>query len=916
MKNLKDPRTKIYPSTTRGGKELPSSSALDSPSVLSKLATPKPASAINSDMSHVIDDATSAMHDTYDETTSMLDTTVPLGEFLDEQLARARENEIIETDNIDESDDEDSPPRYELPVVPEGYVMDEETARDFLACNDRYDLKKLLAKLKQKTLNARMKYDPAYATSPIFVTDKDYEFSVDPDIITLVESDPFYGYESETVVAHLTKLNDIATLFTNDERTRYFYILKIFPFSLKGDAKIWFNSLDPGCVRSPQDMIYYFSAKYFPAHKKQAALREIYNFVQIKEESLPQAWGRLLQLLNALPDHPLKKNEILDIFYNGLTDASRDYLDSCAGSLFRERTPDEAEILLNNMLTNENNWTLPEPTPEPIPKPTPKKRGVLFLSPEDMQEAKKSMKEKGIKAEDVKNLPPIEEIHGLDNPTQVVKVNSLYRYDKAEIPPTKIASQCLDEFDNFMFKQDDFNAYFGRQLKYNSNMLEHLGDYMANVKGELKLISKHASMVTTQVEQVLKAQNDLLDELNNKHDFAVRVATRTGRMTQEPLYPEGHPKRIEQDSQRTNVDAPSPSKKKKKQNDRTLHASSEPVVDTPENPNDISISDAETQSGDEHEPSDNVNDNVHVDAQPSKNNDVEIEPAVDLDNPQSKNQRYDKRDFVARKHGKEREPWVQKPMPFPPKPSKKKDDEDFERFAEMIRPIFLRMRLTDMLKMNPYAKYMKDIITNKRKIPEAEISTMLANYTFKGGIPKKLGDPGVPTIPCSIKRNYVKTALCDLGAGVSVMPLSLYRRLDLNKLTPTEISLQMADKSTAIPVGICEDVPVVVANVTILTDFVILDIPEDDSMSIILGRPFLNTAGAVIDCNKGNVTFHVNGNEHTVHFPRKQPQVHSINSIRKSPTIIIGGFEFPLPTVKKKYDILIVGDMHIPVEVT
>ena len=54
---------------------------------------------------------------------------------------------------------------------------------------------------------------------------------------------------------------------------------------------------------------------------------------------------------------------------------------------------------------------------------------------------------------------------------------------------------------------------------------------------------------------------------------------------------------------------------------------------------------------------------------------------------------------------------------------------------------------------------------------------MLANYTFKGGIPKKLGDPGVPTIACSIKRNYVKTALRDLGAGVSVMPFSLYQGL-------------------------------------------------------------------------------------------------------------------------------------------
>ena len=92
----------------------------------------------------------------------------------------------------------------------------------------------------------------------------------------------------------------------------------------------------------------------------------------------------------------------------------------------------------------------------------------------------------------------------------------------------------------------------------------------------------------------------------------------------------------------------------------------------------------------------------------------------------------------------------------------------------MIRPVFSRMCLTDMLKTNPYAKYTKDIITYKRKLPEVEISTMLANYTFKGGIPKKLGDPRVPTIPCSIKRNYVRTALCDLGAGVSVLCLSLY----------------------------------------------------------------------------------------------------------------------------------------------
>ena len=78
------------------------------------------------------------------------------------------------------------------------------------------------------------------------------------------------------------------------------------------------------------------------------------------------------------------------------------------------------------------------------------------------------MKEKGIKAEDVNNLPPIEEIHGFDNPTHVVKVNSLYIYDKVEIPSTKFHSPCLDEFDDFMARQESFNAYVGRELKNNA----------------------------------------------------------------------------------------------------------------------------------------------------------------------------------------------------------------------------------------------------------------------------------------------------------------------------------------------------------------------------------------------------------------------------------------------------------------
>src|SRR6266536_4433800 len=195
-------------------------------------------------------------------------------------------------------------------------------------------------------------------------------------------------------------------------------------------------------------------------------------------------------------------------------------------------------------------------------------------------------------------------------------------------------------------------------------MIAHLSDLLFRITNDVGGVGKHTSMVQTQLEQVAKSQWELLNEMNkNMNDFAVRVATRGGKMTQEPLYPKGHPKGIEQDSQRANANVPSPSrKKKKKKNDRTLDASSEPEIDKPpDNDNEVSISDAETQSGNEYPPSDNENDNVdvHEDAQPSNekepDNDVEIEPAIYLHNPQTKNKTYDKKDFLARKHGKERE---------------------------------------------------------------------------------------------------------------------------------------------------------------------------------------------------------------------------------------------------------------------
>ena len=127
MKNLKDTKTKIFSSKTRGGKELPSSSTLDSPSIFSRLATQP--HATNPDMSQVIDDATFAMDDAYDDASTFVDDNMPLGEFIYEQIARPKDignaetDEIIEIDEVIETEEVLETENLETPVRPSSYIL-------------------------------------------------------------------------------------------------------------------------------------------------------------------------------------------------------------------------------------------------------------------------------------------------------------------------------------------------------------------------------------------------------------------------------------------------------------------------------------------------------------------------------------------------------------------------------------------------------------------------------------------------------------------------------------------------------------------------------------------------------------------------------------------------------------------------
>jgi hypothetical protein len=200
------------------------------------------------------------------------------------------------------------------------------------------------------------------------------------------------------------------------------------------------------------------------------------------------------------------------------------------------------------------------------------------------------------------------------------------------------------------------------------------------------------------------------------------------------------------------------------------------------------------------------------------------------------------------------------PIPFPQRLAKSKSEGQFKRFAELLKKLHVNIPFIEaIIQMPSYAKFLKEILTNKRKVDVDDIVALTEECStiIQNKMPPKLKDPGSFSIPCVIDNYIIDKALCDLGASVSLMPLSIYKRLNLGELKPTKMSLQLADRSIKYPVGILEDVPLRIGQLYIPTDFVVMDISEDSHIPILLGRPFLATAGAIIDVKKGKITFEV-----------------------------------------------------------
>ena len=198
------------------------------------------------------------------------------------------------------------------------------------------------------------------------------------------------------------------------------------------------------------------------------------------------------------------------------------------------------------------------------------------------------------------------------------------------------------------------------------------------------------------------------------------------------------------------------------------------------------------------------------------------------------------------------------PPPLPQALRGKKRVNNQTEILEVLRQVKVNIPVLDMIKQVPtYVKFLKDLCTVKRElnVEKKAFLTKQVSVIIQCKTPVKYKDSGCPTISMKIGETCVEKALLDLGANVNLLPYSVYKQLGLVELKPTTITLSLADRSVKILMGIIEDVLVQVDKFYYPVDFVVFDTElvavGANYVPIILGRPFLTTSNAIIDCRNG-----------------------------------------------------------------
>ncbi|GJX76558.1 reverse transcriptase domain-containing protein [Tanacetum coccineum] len=711
-------------------------------------------------------------------------------------------------------------------------------------------------------------YEDAIVVPPINANN----FELKQPLINLVQSNKFTGRQDPH--NHLRFFNKVTSTFRHPEVPNTSIKLLLFPFSLDGEARDWLDKEPPRSILTWDDLVSKFINQFFPPSKTTYLRNKITNFFQEPNESFNEAWERFKGLLRQCPHHGFSELHQLDTFYNSLNSNDQDALDSAAGGNFLDKMPQEglaiieskSKVRYSRSRANDSRVSTDAPLSNSSPSNNSFDMQQIAASLEDKMTIKMNQMLNQMKSLVVTTPAPVKAVEevcvtcgsnhhfnlcpltrgGNDFPVfhdniqqfqQTAAVGNFLQRNQ----PSNLASQMKPPGFNQPNVQTNQNRYQGTNSNFNQNrggnfnqnrqnQVYQAPPYQPPINQVLPYQPPTNSVLKTDFESYVKANDAIMKNVQNQNQsLQNQMANVTSLLTSlcTKFDDLGNPNQPSSSSSLPSNTIPNPRNEAK-----AITTRSGVSYDGPPIPPPVVEKESEVTKDTELPSTEDIQPPPFVQEQPKDKEPIK-EPS-----------------FVAKPN-----------LPYPSRLNKQKirekDDILASKFMEIFRNLHFELSFADaLIHMPKFAPMFKKMLNNKDKLIELTKTPLNENCSavVLKKLPEKLGDPGRFLIPCDFSEFDSYLALADLGASINLMPLSIWKKLQLSGLTETKMVLELADRTISKPTGVAENVFVKVGKFYFPADFVVLDFIADPRVPLILGRPFLRTAHALIDVYEGEIT--------------------------------------------------------------
>ncbi|GKC94751.1 reverse transcriptase domain-containing protein, partial [Tanacetum coccineum] len=619
------------------------------------------------------------------------------------------------------------------PIVVENFDLEEPTNIVAMADN------RTMAQMLQAPIEG---YEDAIVVPPINANN----FELKQPLINLVQSNKFTGRQDPH--NHLRFFNKVTSTFRHPEVPSTSIKLLLFPFSLDGEARDWLDKEPPRSILTWDDLVSKFINQFFPPSKTTYYRNEIITFYQKPNETFNEAWERFKGLLRQCPHHGFSELHQLDTFYNSLNSNDQDALDSAAGGNFLDKMPQEglaiieskSKVRYSRSRANDSRVSTDAPLSNSSPSNNSFDMQQIAASVEDKMTIKMKQMINEMKALIVTTPVPIKAVEEV-----CVTCGSNHNFNHC--PLTRGGNDFPVFHDNI--QQFQQTAAIGNFVQRNppnlASQIKPPGFNQPNVQnnqGNQNRYSNQNHGASTSNSGTLPSQT-----VTNPRQQINAITTRSGKILEEPSTPL-IPTPVISIPQKEPEQNPETSTKKVK------------------NPN---------LENTAHVPPLKEKDSIFIEIpKPKAKKTVNLDPNSPNPNSYPSKLPYPKRMKVREKD----------------KPS-----AQHSRFLKMFKQLRLEIGLKDALvEMPKFNKWLSSLLRNNEKIEEIAITIVNAECSaiIMNKVPEKLEDPGKFLIPCALQELNRTSALADSGASINLLPHSIYKKLELEALTPTRMTLELA----------------------------------------------------------------------------------------------------------------------------